>query len=475
MKYLFLVCLSIVSVSLFAQSSIKGKSLISNIQYLASDELGGRWPGSAGDSAARKFIIDKFQHSGIKPLVNEYKQFFDVTLKLEAPASHNYLKTSNDSLFSFNKEYGIFPFSGSGTVSAPVIIADNYTVGLKALKQYPHYWLLVWRKKAGAPATDSLSDHALAAKAIQNGAAGVIFITPDSLDKKDILTRLRPRKDETLTAPVIQLKRQASRKLLNGLGNGRLIINGSDSLFISGQKLSASIKIETIKASPANIVGVIEGNDPQLKDEYIVLGAHYDHLGPGGYGTGSLKPDTTAIHNGADDNASGTSALIEIAKALSKNRKKLKRSVIVVAFAAEEEGLLGSQYFVAHLPVPDSSIKMMFNMDMMGRLNAENQLYMGGAGTFPGGVEFMKSLEQGSGLKPVVHAGGVGGSDHVSFYRKGISCIGFHTGGHPQYHTPEDDANLINVKGIEKVARYVYRAVVGLSNRHEEFGFVKQD
>ena len=80
-----------------------------------------------------------------------------------------------------------------------------------------------------------------------------------------------------------------------------------------------------------------------------------------------------------------------------------------------------------------------------------------------------------SGLKPVVHAGGVGGSDHVSFYRKGISCIGFHTGGHPQYHTPEDDAPLINVKGIEKVARYIYRAVVGLSNYQQPFRFVKQD
>ena len=201
--------------------------------------------------------------------------------------------------------------------------------------------------------------------------------------------------------------------------------------FVSAQKLTASVKVETIKIAAANIVGVIEGSDPELKKEYIVLGAHYDHLGHGGYGTGSLKPDTTAIHNGADDNASGTSALIEIAKAASRSRKKLKRSIIVVAFAAEEEGLLGSQYFAAHLPVPDSSVKVMLNMDMVGRLNAENQLYMGGAGTFPGGVDFMKSLKQGSGLKPVVHAGGVGGSDHVSFSRKGISCIGFHTGVHP--------------------------------------------
>src|SRR5690606_14702407 len=99
------------------------------------------------------------------------------------------------------------------------------------------------------------------------------------------------------------------------------------------------------------MVGLIEGADAVLKNEYIVIGAHYDHLGHGGFGTGSLKPDTVAIHNGADDNASGTSLLLGISRELSRNRKKLKRSVIVVAFAAEEEGLLGSDYFVHHPPV----------------------------------------------------------------------------------------------------------------------------
>ena len=114
-------------------------------------------------------------------------------------------------------------------------------------------------------------------------------------------------------------------------------------------------------------------------------------------------------------------------------------------------------------------------MDMVGRLNAENQLYMGGAGTFPGGVDFMKALGKGSGLNLVVHAGGVGGSDHVSFFRKGISCIGLHTGGHPQYHTPADDAVFINIAGIEKVARYIYSAVYALSIREGEWKFIKQE
>lgn len=475
MKYVFSLLFCAGYFSLYAQSSIKAKALQKGITYLASDELAGRLPGSGGDSAARAYIVHKFKKAGIKPLLNEYEQPFDITLKLEAPQTVNRLVAGNNTAFVFNKEYGIFPFSASGTVNAPVIIADDYKVSLRVLKQFKDHWVLIWRKKIGIPATDSLSDYALAEKAIEYGAAGIVFVTPDSLDKKDVLVRLRPRKDELLKVPVIQLKREASQKFLDGLGNGRLIVRDRDTFFLSNLSLNATVKVEPVKVSAANIVGVIPGSDPSVGKEYIVLGAHYDHLGYGGYGTGSLKPDTTAIHNGADDNASGTSALIEIAGALSRNRKDLRRSVIVVAFSGEEEGLLGSQYFVSHLPVADSSIKVMLNMDMVGRLNAENNLYMGGAGTFPGGVEFMRSLEEGSGLKPVVHAGGVGGSDHVSFYKKGISSIGFHTGGHPQYHTPEDDSQLINGNGIEKVARYIYRAVVGLSNRHDEYRFVKQD
>lgn len=224
-----------------------------------------------------------------------------------------------------------------------------------------------------------------------------------------------------------------------------------------------------------NIVGYFEGNDSVLKNEYIIIGAHYDHLGWGGKGTGSKKPDTVAIHNGADDNASGVSALLTIAKEIAKHKNSFKRSIIFIAFSGEEEGLLGSKYFVSHLPVADTAVKLMINMDMVGRLNTEKQLYMGGAGTFPGGVELMKKLGEGSGLNPVVHAGSVGGSDHVSFYKKNISVIGLHTGGHPQYHTPEDDIELINQKGAELVCKYICTALLRIANYDEPLYFIKQD
>lgn len=222
-----------------------------------------------------------------------------------------------------------------------------------------------------------------------------------------------------------------------------------------------------------NVIGFIEGNDPVLKNDYIVLGAHYDHLGLGGPSSKSDKRGV--VYHGADDNASGTSALLEIAEKLIANKEQLKRSVLFIAFGAEEQGLLGSAYFVEHPTVQLSQIKLMVNMDMVGRLNAEKQVYMGGAGTFPGGVDFMTALGTSLGLNPVVHAGSVGGSDHVSFYKKGLSVLGIHTGGHPQYHTPEDTLDLINLKGEKQVCEYVFQTILQKASSRDEMHFINQD
>lgn len=222
-----------------------------------------------------------------------------------------------------------------------------------------------------------------------------------------------------------------------------------------------------------NVIGLIEGSDPILKNEYVVLGAHYDHLGTGG--GPSSKSDKIAIHHGADDNASGTSALLEIGEKLASQRAALKRSVLLIAFGAEEQGLLGSKYFTEHPLVPLSQIKLMINMDMVGRLNPENHVYMGGAGTFPGGMELMAELGPPLGLSPIVYAGSVGGSDHVSFYNKNISVLGIHTGGHPQYHTPEDTVGLINLKGQKQVCEYVFNALMKIAGTDYRMEFISQD
>lgn len=234
-------------------------------------------------------------------------------------------------------------------------------------------------------------------------------------------------------------------------------------------------KVKSDSVATQNVVGYIEGSDEKLKKEFIVIGAHYDHWGWGGKGSGSKKKEVEAIHNGADDNASGVSALLCILEELSKMSLKPKRSIIFISFSGEEEGLLGSKYFVSHLPVEKDAVKVMLNMDMVGRLNQEKQLYMGGAGTFPNGVALMKKLGEGSDLNPVVHAGEVGGSDHVSFYKSSIAAVGFHTGGHPEYHTPEDDSDLINTQGGALVAQYIYNVLIAIANNPQQLNFIIQD
>jgi len=234
-------------------------------------------------------------------------------------------------------------------------------------------------------------------------------------------------------------------------------------------------KMKSDSVATQNVFGFVEGSDPKLKNEYIVIGAHYDHWGWGGPGSGSKQKEAFAIHNGADDNASGVSALLCILEELSKQKIKPKRSIIFISFSGEEEGLLGSKYFVNHLPIPKEAVKVMLNMDMVGRLNDKKELHMGGAGTFPNGVELMQKLQENSGLNPVIHAGDVGGSDHVSFYKESISAVGFHTGGHPQYHTPDDDIDLINSDGGALVSKYIYNALTAIANYEDALIFIQQN
>lgn len=467
MKRILLLSLTAASIFiLHAQDGIKGENFLKDVSYLASDKLQGRFPGTKGNKLAAKHIARQFKEDGLIKAFNSYYQPFDVVVKLE-PAKNNFINLQSAGNLTFSKDYSLFSFSGNGKINAPIVWMGNNVQSLKTA-DIQHKCVAVWRSKTN-------SDYETAKQASDRGAVAVMFISPDTLDVKDVLVRLRPGQKATLAIPVFHLKRKVWEDNWSNYFTGSLTSAGDSFGKTSSAHITALVDIQPKKIQAHNVVGIIEGSDDQLKKEYIILGAHYDHLGWGGYGTGSLKPDTVAIHNGADDNASGTSALLQITRELANNKSRLKRSVLIVSFSAEEEGLLGSSYFVNHLPVDQSAIKVMINMDMVGRLNAEKQLYMGGAGTFPGGVELMKQLGKGSGLNPVVHAGGVGGSDHVSFYRKGISAVGMHTGGHPQYHTPEDDAPLINKEGAELVCRYIYNAIVSLANRADEFKFIKQD
>lgn len=212
-----------------------------------------------------------------------------------------------------------------------------------------------------------------------------------------------------------------------------------------------------------NVYGWIEGSS--LKDEIVVVGAHFDHIG---YGPKYSRSKSIAIHNGADDNASGTVAVLEVAKAMSK--LKPARTVIFQLYSAEEMGLLGSRFYCDHPVLPENApdIKKhvaMINLDMVGHLNLQYQQ----VAFLNSGLDIMESINELTQKYKFAKkiAGNGGGSDHVSFYNKKIPVAFIHTGTHKYYHTPEDDVDTLNLDGLVEVSKYAFELCWNLSNKNK--------
>jgi len=199
-----------------------------------------------------------------------------------------------------------------------------------------------------------------------------------------------------------------------------------------------------------NVIGFIDNQS----EKTIVLGAHFDHLGMGAQG--SLHRGDSAIHNGADDNASGTAALLALAKKLK--HEKHNSNFLFIAFSGEENGLWGSNYFVKNPTIDLENVNFMINMDMVGRLNEEKTLAINGVGTSPSFVPLLETANSDS-LKLVTSESGVGPSDHTSFYLQDLPVLHFFTGQHEDYHRPSDDSDLINYEGLLLVVKYIDRLV----------------
>ncbi len=223
------------------------------------------------------------------------------------------------------------------------------------------------------------------------------------------------------------------------------------------------------RTSGMNVVGFLKGSDPNLDSQYVVIGAHYDHLGYGG----PFALDTVhAIHYGADDNASGVCALLEIAENLAKEQGKLKRSIVFVSFSGEEEGLFGSDYFTNNPPMPLSNVQAMINMDMVGRLS-DSTLIIQGLGTSPAFRPMIDSLNKPPQFHLKYFQTGTGPSDHAKFYDKNLPVLFFFTGFHEDYHKATDTKEKINAVGEARIAKYVESVLVDLANRPDRISFTR--
>jgi hypothetical protein len=228
---------------------------------------------------------------------------------------------------------------------------------------------------------------------------------------------------------------------------------------LAGWKAVGETSVQRKDAETKNVVAILEGDGPHA-DETIVIGAHYDHLGRGGQS--SREPGSDEIHNGADDNASGVAALLEVARQLTSQEKKLPRRIVFIAFTGEERGLIGSARYVRDPIVPLDKTIAMLNMDMVGRLD-DDKLVIYGTGTAAEWQDLIDELNEKHAFKITRHPEGFGPSDHSSFYAKEIPVLHFFTGTHKDYHRPTDDTDKVNVVGMRRIAEMVGETALKLA------------
>jgi len=479
---IYLVVFFLVTGQLTGQEKMSPKDLKTHVSFLASDSLKGRKPGTPEIDVAAAYILGQFRNDGLEPMGENGYQFFEIVTEVTA-GKDNFLK-GIDFTGTLNKDFTPLSFSSSGTLEGSLYFAGfGFDIASDSLKwnDYNSFignqsWVMVFR---GDPEPDNSDSRFIAYSDIRTkiltakdkGAGGVLLVTPKSVDKDDRLLPLYSENNEvTAGIPVINIKRELADQILGRKGScdslEKLIIRDkTPQTFTVDTRITGMVEIHHKKVSTANVVALLPGSDPVLKEEYLVVGAHYDHLGFGGPGSGSRQPDTTAVHNGADDNASGTAMLMELATQLSQQRSQLKRSIIFVAFSAEEMGLIGSKYFVNHPLIDLKKIKAMFNFDMVGRFDKEkNSISVSGTGTSLEGDSILRRLESGLPFMVTHSPDGYGPSDHAAFYAANIPVFYFNTGVHTDYHTPFDDTGKLDFKSSAMVGSFAERVIVEVCN-----------
>ena len=464
-----------------------------DIDYLASPQMKGRDTGSPENDRAAKYIADEFRHAGLEPLAADggehgYFQYFTVTVGAKL-GRHNRLRagrgTEQQSL-RLGSEFQPFNYSESGEAHVPVVFAG---FGITAPEyHYDDYQgvdakdkaVLVLRNEPQKDDPNSVFDGrqptahaALVNKAINarnHGARALILVNDAPEPGED--DRLIPF--DSLSGPqnpgilLVQVTRSTADAWLAPAGKSLAAMQKSidaklepQSLALDGVTLDLRVDVEHIQARTQNVAGLLRGSDPQLAGEAVVVGAHYDHLGLGRHN--ALDPAAAGqVHPGADDNASGTAAVMELARLLAARRAELKRSVIFLTFSGEELGLLGSEYYASHPLWPLEKTVAMLNLDMVGRVRA-SKLFVGGTGTSP---EFPRILEAANtaGLHLESSRSGYGASDHTSFYVKDIPVLFFFSGLHPDYHRATDTPDKIDAPDEARVTDLAERTLLALAS-----------
>ncbi len=401
----------------------------SHVQYLADDKLEGRRSGTAGEKLAMQYIINQYQQAGLEPKgTNGYLQEFTINEGKQIDATTTLLV--NNTSLTVLQDFFPLCYSALATIKGSAALALNEPGNpwFRDVKE----WL---EDNANNPHYDI--DDAIkrdAEKAAKKGATALFIYNSTSL--VDNIQYNKNDKTACLKIPIIYITKTGLTKAFPD--------------FSATQNIAATVSISDKIRTAYNVAAYINNNAATT----VILGAHYDHLG---YGEDKNALDTDYnIHNGADDNASGTAALIELAKQLKQASAK-NNNYLFINFSGEELGLFGSKYWLEH-PTTNITPNYMINMDMVGRYDTAHKLTIGGYGTSPTwGTVFQTTTNTSLSLK--FDSTGSGPSDHASFYRANMPVLFFFTGSHPDYHKTTDDWDKINYDGERQIVQYIYRLI----------------
>jgi aminopeptidase YwaD len=574
-----LLLLTSLSVIGFAQESAPQlpnvERLRAHITYLASDKLDGRRTGSPGANLGAEYVAKEFARYGLRRSIgvdlpgmsileadspNRYLQKFPYVAAVELGKNNLFSVNpgpANDAApFTVGEDWMPLGFSSNGDIQKAPFVFVGYGITDTELKydsygstakdkiaiaiagtpdgDNPHgkfgryedvRWKAIAARTAGARALlviaqeanfkedrlahlhydNSAGEAGLPVAVISQSTAGKLFFAGDLKETLAALAKAAKTTPGELPATTVEASPPPS-----GRHFGKLLLLQKDAT------LSLSIAIARHEVPAANVIGILDGSDPQLKKEVIVIGAHYDHLGRGG--EGSLAPREGEIHHGADDNASGVAGLLELARIFAAQQPRPRRTIVFMAFSGEEEGLLGSNFYVNNPILPLSNSVAMINMDMIGRMK-DNKLIIGGVGTAPewrkliaaanssermnvtaGGMpgpalpstgqpvsmkvpivvaangSTIATMEYAKPFELTLNEDGYGPSDHSSFYLKKIPVLFFFTGSHEDYHKPSDTADKINYADEARIVTMVARIVSDLDkNARPAYTVAKSD
>ena len=443
--FLFLISQTAIGQRLTKSDKVIIDNLKAEITYLASDKLEGRRTGTPGEKLAYEYLSDQFGKTGLVPKGdnNSFIQAFEINEGKEIlPTTH--LIINGDSLQG-GKDFFPFIFSSKGVIKADASPAFqekgmpwffDIKESLEKNKNNPHFDLV-----------DAIREKVLNFE--KKGASACIVFNSGKME--DDLKFDGKSKISAINIPVVFVTKDATRK------------------YLSDPSANLNIDIQTElgdkKRTGHNVIGYIDNGASHT----IIVGAHYDHLG---YGEdhNTLWTGKPEIFNGADDNASGTALVLELAKIMKKSKLK-KNNYLFTCFSGEELGLLGSKYFTENPTISLEAVDYMINCDMVGRLNdSTHALTIGGYGTSP---EWGKILpEKTKALNVRFDSSGVGPSDQTSFYLKNIPVLFFFTGIHADYHKPTDDVDKINFEGEFRVLLYIEN-ILKQTNNNEKLAFSK--